>query len=225
MTTAFSASPVVAAALVAAVLATIVGGTGALARRYAWEPETARKISHVAVGLAALPLPWLFANDAPVMVLALVACAGLLALRTVPALRARFGCALHGIARPSIGEFAFVAGVALAFALAHDRTAVYVAAILTLAFGDAAAALIGRRFGRHPYAVGHARKSFEGSCAFFAVAAVVCALLPGAGSIAAVAAFALATTLAEALAGDGFDNAAIPLAGIIALRLFTGAST
>lgn len=225
MIAAFGASPLVAAVLVAAVLALIVGGTGALARRFAWEPEVARKISHVAVGLAALPLPWLFAHDKPVVVLALVACAGLLALRTVPALRARFGCALHGITRPLIGEFAFVGGVALAFALAHDRPAAYVAAVLTLAFGDTAAALIGRRFGRHPYAVGHARKSFEGSCAFFAVAAVVCALLPGAGSMTAVAAFALATTLAEAFAGDGFDNAAIPVAGLLALRLFTGAST
>jgi phytol kinase len=225
MTVALSAAPLLAAAVVAAVLALIVGGTGALARRFAWEPEAARKISHVAVGLAALPLPWVFAHDSPVIALALVACAGLLALRTVPALRTRFGCALHGIARPSIGEFAFVGGVALAFVLAHDHPAAYVAAILTLAFGDAAAALIGRRFGRHPYAVGRARKSFEGSCAFFAVAAVVCALLPGAGSIAAVAAFALATTLAEAFAGDGFDNAAIPVAGLIALRLFTGVST
>ena len=225
MTTTLGTAPLLAAAIVAAVLALIVGGTGALARRFAWEPEAARKTSHVAVGLVALPLPWLFAHDLPVIALALVACAGLLALRTVPALRARFGCALHGIARPSIGEFAFVGGVALAFVLAHDHPTAYVAAILTLAFGDAAAALIGRRFGRHPYAVGHARKSFEGSCAFFAVAAVVCALLPGAGGIAAVAAFALATTLAEAFAGDGFDNAAIPVAGLIALRLFTGVPT
>jgi phytol kinase len=210
--------------LVAAGLALLVGGIGALARRFAWEPEAARKASHVAVGLAALPLPWLFHADAPVLALALVACGGLAALRGVPVLRARFGCALHGIARASLGEFAFVGGVALAFVLAHDNVPAYTAALLTLALGDAAAALIGRRFGRHPYAVGRARKSVEGSCAFFAVAALVCALLPGTGSVAAVAAFALATTLAEALAGDGFDNAAIPLAGLLALRLVTGAS-
>lgn len=212
------------AVLLAAVLAVLVGGIGALARRFAWEPEVARKASHVAVGLAALPLPWLFTSEAPVFALALAACAGLLALRTVPALRARYGCALHGIARASFGEFAFTAGVALAFALAHDHPAAYVAAILTLAFGDTAAAFVGRRFGRHAYAVGHARKSLEGSCAFFAVAVLVCALLPGAGSVAAVAAFALATTLAEAFAGDGLDNAAIPVAGLLALRLFTGVS-
>ena len=88
--------------------------------------------------------------------------------------------------------------------------------------GDAAAALIGRRFGRHPYAVGRARKSLEGSAAFFVVALLVCAVFPRAESVAAIAAFALATTLAEALAGDGFDNAAIPLAGLLALRLFGG---
>jgi phytol kinase len=212
-------------AIVVIVLAVLVGGIGMLARRFAWEPEAARKASHVAVGLAMLPLPWLFASVVPVIVLAVAACAGLFALRTVPVLRQRFGGALHGIARPSFGEFAFVGGVALAFVLAHDNTAAFVAAILTLAFGDAAAALVGRRFGRHPYAVGRASKSLEGSCAFFAVAALVCALLPGAGSVAAVAVFALATTLAEALAGDGFDNAAIPVAGLIALRLFPGVSS
>jgi phytol kinase len=210
------------ALLVAAALALLVGGIGVLARRFGWEAEAARKASHVALGLAALPLPWLFNDDAPVLMLAFAACAGLFALRAVPALKARFGCALHGIARASFGEFAFVGGVALAFVLAHDHPAAYIAAILTLALGDAAAALVGRSFGRHPYAVGRARKSLEGSCAFFAVAVLVAALLPGALTVAAVAAFALATTLAEALAGDGLDNVAIPVAGLFALRLFTG---
>jgi phytol kinase len=213
---------IVAFAAAAAVLALLVGGIGMLALRLRWDPEAARKGSHVAVGLACLALPFLFADATPVIALAIVACAGLFALRAVPALRSRFGSALHGIARASFGEFAFVAGVALAFVLAHGDVAAYAAAILTLTFGDAAAALIGRRFGRHPYAIGRARKSFEGSCAFFAVAALVCALVPGATSIAAVAAFALTTTLAEAFAGDGLDNAAIPVAGLLALRLFAG---
>lgn len=207
------------------VLALLVGGIGLLARRFAWEPETARKVSHVVVGLACLPLPFFFTSAVVVLGLAVVACAGLLALRIVPVLRTRFGRALHGVARRSLGEFAFVGGVALAFALAHHDFAAYAVAILTLALGDAAAALVGRRFGRHPYAVGHARKSFEGSAAFFAVAVLVCALTPGAASVAAVAAFALVTTLAEALAGDGFDNAAIPVAGLLVLRLLSGVSS
>ena len=210
------------AVLAAVVLALLVGGIGMLARRFAWEPEAARKASHVAVGAMCLPLPWLFTDVAPVLALAAVACAGLLALRTVPWLRVRFGSALHGIARASYGEFAFVGGVALAFVLAHGDKPAYVAAILALAFGDAAAALVGRRFGRHPFAVGRARKSLEGSAAFFVVALLVCAVFPRAESVAAVAAFALATTLAEAFAGDGLDNVAIPLAGLLALRLFGG---
>ena len=210
------------AVLAAAVLALLVGGIGLLARRFAWEPEAARKASHVAVGTACLALPWLFADVVPVLALAAVACAGLLAMRAVPWLRAGFGHALHGIARVSYGEFAFVGGVAIAFVLAHGDRPAYVAAILALAFGDAVAALVGRRFGRHPYAIGRARKSLEGSAAFFVVALLVCAVFPRAESVAAVAMFALATTIAEAFAGDGFDNAAIPLAGLLALRLFGG---
>ena len=210
------------AVFAALVLALLVGGIGLLARRFAWEPEAARKTSHVAIGTACLTLPWMFADVAPVLALAAVACVGLVALRTVPWLRGRFGCALHGIARRSYGEFAFVGGVTLAFALAHGDKPAYAAAILALSFGDAVAALVGRRFGRHPYAVGRARKSLEGSAAFFVVALAVCAVFPRAESIAAVAAFALATTVAEAFAGDGLDNAAIPLAGLLALRLFGG---
>jgi len=210
------------ALLAAAVIAVLVGGIGLLARRFAWAPEAARKASHVAVGTACLALPWLFDGAAPAVALAAIACVGLVALRTVPWLRARFGAALHGIARTSYGEFAFVGGVALAFVLAHGDRPAYVAAILALSFGDAAAALVGRRFGRHEYAIGRARKSIEGSAAFFAVALLVCAVFPRAESVAAVAAFALATTLAEALAGDGLDNVAIPLAGLLALRLFGG---
>ena len=210
------------AVLAAVMLALLVGGIGMLARRFAWEPEAARKASHVAVGGTCLALPWLFADDAPVLALAVVACGGLIALRTVPWLRARFGSALHGIARLSYGEFAFVGGVALAFVLAHDDRPAYLAAILALSCGDAIAALVGRRFGRHRYGVGRARKSLEGSAAFFVVAVLVCAVLPRAETVVAVAAFALATTLAEALAGDGFDNVAIPVAGLLALRLFGG---
>jgi phytol kinase len=210
------------AVLCAAVLALLVCGFGLLARRFAWEPEAARKASHVAVGTACLALPWLFADVAPVLALAAVACAGLVALRSLPWLRARFGRALHGIARVSYGEFAFVGGVALAFVLAHGDKPAYVATILALSFGDAIAALVGRRFGCHPYAVGRATKSLEGSAAFFVVALAVCAVFPRAESVAAVAAFALATTLAEAFAGDGLDNATIPLAGLLALRLFGG---
>jgi phytol kinase len=210
------------AVIAVAVLALLVGGLGVLARRFAWEAEAARKVSHVAVGMACLPLPWLFQDAAPVLALAAVACGGLLALRAVPWLRARFGAALHGIARASYGEFAFVGGVALAFVLAHGEKPAYVAALLALSCGDAVAALVGARFGRHPYAVGRAHKSLEGSAAFFIVALLVCAVFPRAESVAAMAAFAFATTLAEAFAGDGLDNAAIPLAGLLALRLFGG---
>jgi phytol kinase len=210
------------ALLAAIVLAVLVGGIGLLARRFAWECEAARKASHVAVGVACLALPWLFADVAPVLVLAAAACAGLVALRTVPWLRLRFGAALHGITRASYGEFAFVAGIALAFVLAHGDKPAYAAAILALTFGDAAAALVGRRFGHHRFAVGRAHKSLEGSAAFFVVAVLVCAVFPRAESVAAIAAFALATTLAEAFASDGFDNTAIPLAGLLALRLFGG---
>ena len=215
-------SPFVAIALVSVTLSVAVGGLGLAARRFAWDAEIARKSVHLAVGGVALALPALFHDVWPVVVLGAIACLGLAAVRAVPALRASAGYALHGVLRRSVGEFAFVAGVVAAFAVAHDHAPAYAAAILTLALADTAAALVGKRFGRHPFLVRTSCKSVEGTLAFFAVAALVAFVCFGPAALLAIGAFACATTLVELFGAGGFDNATIPVAGLIALSL-TGA--
>jgi dolichol kinase len=81
-----------------------------------------------------------------------------------------------------------------------------------LIISDSAAALIGRRFGRHPFR----NKSVEGTSAFFITALIVVAVAPKVDYLAAEycigAAAALLGTVVEALSGDLIDdNLSIPL--------------
>lgn len=72
--------------------------------------------------------------------------------------------------------------------------------------GDTAAALIGRRWGRHKYG----DKSYEGSAAFFICAALWAVVLPGIPLVWGLLAAFLAT-LVEATSGLIDDNVSVPL--------------
>lgn len=89
------------------------------------------------------------------------------------------------------------------------------AGILVLAWGDAAAALIGRRWGRHRYRAGSGWRSLEGSSAMLLVsilAIVVMGRIMGAAySPFLVLAAASAATLLEAASRWGADNLLVPL--------------
>jgi phytol kinase len=89
------------------------------------------------------------------------------------------------------------------------------AGILVLAWGDAAAALIGRRWGRHRYRVGPGWRSLEGSSAMLltsTLAIVVMGQIMGAPySLLLVLAAAGAATLLEAASRWGADNLLVPL--------------
>jgi dolichol kinase len=80
------------------------------------------------------------------------------------------------------------------------------AGMVFIILGDTAAALVGRRWGRHKF--GH--KSYEGSAAFFVCAAVGAAILPGIPLGWGLAA-ALLATLVEATSGLIDDNVSVPL--------------
>jgi phytol kinase len=97
--------------------------------------------------------------------------------------------------------------------------------MLPLAYGDGLGAVIGRKYGRHPYRIID-KKSIEGSLAVFAGTAV--ALLAGMAyygvplSDAAwmSAAIGLAIMVVEGIAPKGLDNLAIPLSAVVLFLLF-----
>jgi dolichol kinase len=120
-----------------------------------------------------------------------------------------------------------------------DRGYVAAAGTMAMTWGDALAAIVGKRWGRHHYQIGRGRRSFEGSAAMF-IASFVAILLtllltPGsalspqsvpigfnAALIASLVA-ALAATIAEGVSPHGTDNLSVPLlssfvvAGVLAV--------
>jgi len=109
------------------------------------------------------------------------------------------------------------AGSLAAMMIARGNPVIVGAAILQLALGDAASALVGKAFGRTKLFGG--AKSLEGSLAGFAVgfaAALACGVSPSAALAAA-----LAGSLAELLPTTPWfnDNLWIPVASAAVLRL------
>jgi phytol kinase len=197
-----------------------------VARRHGrWETEHTRKVAHVGSGLVAAAFPWLFSSAFVVGLL----CGGFAAFMAVTAGRG-FLPAVHAVPRRTWGGVLFPFGVALAFA-ASARPAPFVAAVLALALGDATAALVGRRCGRHAYRFGGATRSVEGSAALFLTTAVIVAatlrLLDRLALHEAVAwalAVAALATAVEAAAQDGSDNLLLPVAVALALAPAAGAA-
>jgi phytol kinase len=184
--------------------------------------EWSRKFVHIGMGIVCLAFPWLFASPLPVLALAVIATAALVALRTVPSLRANFGCVLCDVDRRSLGEFMFIAGIACTFVLAHGNALAYVLPVAVLTFADSLAALIGKRFGTRRFNSLAGPKTIEGSAAFFIVA-VVCVAIPLTvlnGHDVILTAFVTGGSLMliEVLSMPGFDNFAIPVFGEVVLR-------
>jgi dolichol kinase len=120
-----------------------------------------------------------------------------------------------------------------------DRGYVAAAGTMAMTWGDALAAIVGKRWGRHHYQIGRGRRSFEGSAAMF-IASFVAILLtllltPGSAlspqstpigfGAALIASFlaALIATTAEGVSPHGTDNLSVPLlasfvvAGVLAV--------
>lgn len=119
-----------------------------------------------------------------------------------------------------------------------DRAPVAVAATMALAWGDAMAALVGRRYGWRRYKVGRGTRSWEGSATMLIVSAISVGLvllrLPGSAlsplsvapsvpwALLAAGLSALAATAAEAISPQGSDNLSVPLAAAAVLYLMVG---
>ena len=139
----------------------------------------------------------------------------------------------------SPGTVYFAISVTLLFGLLWrpdgpvDSAPIAVAGIMAMTWGDALAALIGKRFGQHKYQVGNSVRSWEGSAAMFVASTVVIflvlLLLPGSLLSPLAKPFSLIwvllttvitatfATLAEAVSPHGTDNLSVPLvaAGVV----------
>ena len=221
-----------AMAALLATLAILMVGLKAVEKRSRLHPESLRKGVHVGMGLAVLPLPWIFDRAWPVIVLSVLACGALVATRMVRRLRRGLGTVLRGVGREGLGDIYFPIAVTILFVLSDVEWLLYVVPVLTLTLADAVAALVGIRYGQMHYQTTEGIKSLEGSLAFFLVAFfsahLPLLLLTGTGRAEAVL---IATILAvlvmmlEFVAIRGWDNLFIPLGAHAFLRLYLSEET
>jgi len=112
-----------------------------------------------------------------------------------------------------------------------QKAHVIAAGILPMAYGDAAASIIGEKYGRHKYKL-VAQKSVEGSLAMFLVSLASLAAgmaffswFYGFSYFSKIAAMVSAATVAafvEAFSPMGFDNLAVPAFSVLTFLLYGG---
>ena len=200
---------VAAWAFYVALAAAALGAAQAMARRGV-APSRTRKLVHVAAGLSPLlvaPLAW--RKGAILLPYAVTVGAN-------GALLARGGMAGLDTGRRDGGiVFLPLAQLALLAWGWPRRWPAVRAALVALALGDSAAALVGERWGRRRFTVAGQGRTLEGSATLATITALGAWASTGRGGAALGA--GLAAAGAEALAPRGSDNLAIPLA--VALTL------
>jgi phytol kinase len=217
----------VSVAVIVASLLAMLTLVEALRRRFAFHPEITRKSAHVGLGLATLSFPFLFDSTGPVVIVGLVVIASLAAIRWVPALAIHAGKIVHGVERRSSGDLYFPIAAIVLFAVTSGDPVLFGIPILTLALADAAAAVVGVRYGRIRFGTGEGSKSLEGSIAFFAVAFLTThlplLLFTDTGRLESVIIgimVAILVMLLEAVSLRGTDNLLIPFGGYLLLAGF-----
>jgi phytol kinase len=130
-----------------------------------------------------------------------------------------------------LGLVFYAASYTILALLFSAKPYVIAAGIIPMAFGDAAASLVGQKSGRHQYNI-FARKSFEGSIAMFVVSflSLVFSLLFFSylyplsilNFVVAAVGVAVVATACEALTPKGLDNLTVPLVSAIVFLLVLG---
>lgn len=192
----------------------LVGGASETARRLGYGPEITRKIVHIGAGQVIL-IAWWLSVPAWASIGASVVFSGVALLSyRLPLLPG-----INGIGRQSLGTFFYAVsiGVLVACFWPLQVPQYAVIGVLTMTWGDGMAALIGQRFGQHPYQVWGEKKSWEGSLGMLLVSYCVCVsvLLAVQGPVLATwvvagVGAAIATVL-ESISKYGIDNLSVPL--------------
>lgn len=193
-----------------------------LCRRKELEPETGRKIVHIAAGTFIAFWP-LYLSWQAIQLLSLALSAGVL-------ISYQFGVfgAIHNVRRRTGGELWYPVGIGLS-ALLTSQPWIFCVAVLHLSLADGLAAIVGSKYGYMHYKIGEHTKSIIGSLAFLAVSAALCLFafvvlkneLPGTSLLVFAVTPFLATSI-ESISRHGLDNVLIPLAVILSLGLPTG---
>lgn len=126
---------------------------------------------------------------------------------------------INSIGRKSFGTFFYAVsiGVLVAWFWTIEQPQFAAIGILVMTWGDGFAALIGQRFGRHPYRLWDMKKSWEGSSAMAIISFLVCVLilLATIGNFWQIWLISLVVALSaaglEAFSKFGIDNLTVPI--------------
>src|SRR4051794_13323791 len=130
--------------------------------RAGWQPEFTRKLVHVGAGMWVFGALALFDH----WWAALIATGAFIVVNFVSARRTLIP-AMDAARGEGLGTVWFMVSftLLLAWLWPQGRSHLAAAGMMALAWGDAAAALLGRRFGRHRYVIAAHTRSLEGSLA------------------------------------------------------------
>jgi phytol kinase len=201
-------------AIVPVYVGSIVLGAEWCHRRRWLQPEQTRKLVHIGTGNV-IAIAWLLKLPAWVGITSAVL-AGSLALVSYwwPILPG-----VNSVGRRSWGTFFYAVSMGLLIAIFWplEKPEYAVIGILVMAWGDGLAAVIGQRWGRHPYRVWGSPKSWEGTATLvlvsYGVVTGVLALGQGwTGSTWVVGLpVALVAIAWESIALGGLDNLTLPI--------------
>lgn len=175
--------------------------------------EFTRKIVHIGSGNVVLLAWWLQIPTTIGIGAAIVA--GMIALLSysVPILPS-----LNSVGRKSLGTFFYAVSFGVLFACFWTKYPEFtVMGILIMAWGDGLAAVVGQRFGQHPYEIFGGKKSLEGSLTMFLVSFLMAGLILTSTQGNPLSSWGIALVVAmvatglESFSWLGIDNLLVPL--------------
>ncbi len=187
----------------------------AMVNRYtAADSEIVRKVVHIGTGNVIL-LAWLLHIPAWVGITASI----LASVVTLLSYKFPILPGINSIGRQSLGTFFYAVsiGLLIAWFWPMQQPHYAVLGVLVMTWGDGLAALVGQRFGRHPYQIWGMNKSWEGSLTLALVSYIVSSLifLGVQGNVwqtwVISLAVAIVATSLEAFSKFGIDNLTVPL--------------
>ncbi|RAM52655.1 MAG: phosphatidate cytidylyltransferase [Hapalosiphonaceae cyanobacterium JJU2] len=178
------------------------------------DSEIVRKIVHIGTGNVILLAWWL-----KIPAIAGITASVLASAVTLLSYRFPILPGINSVGRRSFGTFFYSMSIGVLVAWFWYLQQPYYAAlgILTMAWGDGLAAIIGQRFGKHKYQLFGGQKSWEGSLTMASVSFIICSLilLSVQGNSWQVwiisVVVALVSTGLETISFAGVDNLTVPL--------------
>ncbi len=176
--------------------------------------EVVRKVVHIGTGNVILFAWWLH-------IPAIVGVGASILASIITLLSYRFPIlpGINSVGRKSLGTFFYAVsiGILVAWFWTINRPQYAVLGILVMTWGDGLAAIIGQKFGKHPYRIWENQKSWEGSGTMALVSFIVSSLIflsvQGNNWQTWVVSLVVAVvaTILEAFSVYGIDNLTVPL--------------